>query len=262
MINSLRVCTAVAYVSFREILRDKILYNVLVIAVLLLSLGFLASRLTYISPDRVILDFGISAVNLSLCAIAVLVGSSMLNREVERRTMFLALSRPISRFDFVLGKFLGICGVLCLNWLVVSGVFIGVFSFSGGSASHAFGWTLLQGLFLLLLQSFMMSAVAIFFSSFSTTSLSSVLAVGIYLIGNNISQILMLAQKLQSPVGRVALKTVSFVIPNLEYFNLGLKVTYGLPVPTQLILVAVLYASVVSSITVGLAGLIVRFKEV
>src|SRR6185437_7550167 len=120
MTSSSKVVWSVASVSFREIVRDKILYNILVIAVLLMGLGFLASRLTFVRPDQIVLDFGVSAVNLSLVAIAALIGASLLNREVERRTIFLALSRPISRFQFVAGKYVGLLLVLLLNWALVS----------------------------------------------------------------------------------------------------------------------------------------------
>src|ERR1700688_738458 len=89
------VVPTVGWVTFREIIRDKILYNILVVSVLLLGLGFLASKMTFVRPDRVVLDFGVSAVGISSVAIAILIGAGMVNRELERRTIFLALSRPI-----------------------------------------------------------------------------------------------------------------------------------------------------------------------
>ena len=201
MTGTSRVVWSVAAVSFREIVRDKILYNILVIAVLLLGLGFLASRLTFVRPDRIVLDFGVSAVNLSLVAISAMIGASLINREVERRTMYLALSRPISRFQFVAGKYVGLCFVLMLNWLLVSGAFLAVLLLSGGVEAHSFSTTLFVALGLLLFQSLMMAAIAILFSTFSTTSLSAVLAIGVYLIGNNVSQIHGIAQKIYSGLG-------------------------------------------------------------
>jgi Cu-processing system permease protein len=256
-----KVIWSIAAVSFREIVRDKILYNILVIAILLMGLGFLASRLTFVRPDRVVLDFGVSAVNLSLVAIASLIGASLLNREVERRTMFLALSRPISRFHFVAGKYTGLCFVLLLNWFLVSAVCLGVLYLSGGVEAHSFSSTLFIGLGLLLLQSWMMAAVAVLFSSFSTTSLSAVLAIGVYLIGNNISQLHDIARKAGSRIASMSLEGLSFLLPNLEYFNLGPRVTYGLEVSSSFILLSIGYAFVVSGFCLLLAGILIHKKE-
>lgn len=261
MTSSRQVIGSVASVSFREILREKILYNILVIAVLLLGLGFLASRMTFVRPDRVILDFGISAVGLSLVAIAALIGASLLNREVERRTIFLALSRPISRYQFVAGKYVGLLGVLVLNWSLVSLAFLGILYFSGGMEAHSFSVTLFVGLGLLLFQSWIMAGVAVLFSSFSTTSLSAVLAIGIFLIGNNVSQIHAAALRVHSHWGALCVDAIGFAIPNLEYFNLGTKVTYGIPVPARFILIAIGYSLVVSALLVTLAGALIHKKE-
>lgn len=261
MTRSPAVVRSVASVSFREILREKILYNILVIGILLMGLGFLASRLTFVRPDRVILDFGVSAVNLSLVAMGILVGSSLLNREVERRTIFLALSRPISRFQFVAGKYVGLLLILILNWMLVSGVFLAVLVLSGGLETHSFTGTLYIALTLLLFQSFVMAAIAMLFSSFSTTSLSIVLSTGVYLIGNNVSHIQEIAKRVHSVAEALAVDSLGFMMPNLEYFNLGTQVTYGMPVPIRFFLIAIVYSLSVSALSVALAGVFIYGKE-
>lgn len=261
MIRVLRVVGSVAWVSAREILAEKILYNILVVAVLLMGLGFLASRMTFIRPDRMILDFGVSAVSLSLVAIAAMIGSSLLNREIERRTIFLALTRPISRYEFVLGKFVGLIGVLFLNWIMVSAAFLLILFATGGNGASAISGTLFAALGLLLFQSWIMAAVAIFFSSFSTTSLSAVLSIGVFLIGNNVSQIHTMATKIAVRAGSLVVDLVGFAIPNLEYFNQGFKVTYGLPIGARFVLIAVGYSIAASALLVTLAGILIHSKE-
>lgn len=261
MNRSLQIVWSVASVSFREIVREKILYNILVIAVLLLGLGFLASRMTYVRPDRIILDFGVTSVSLSLVAIAILVGASLLNREIERRTMFLALSRPISRYQFVIGKFTGLVMVLFVNWFLVSLMFLGILYVSGGIAAGSFTPTLFIALGLLLFQCWMMAGVAIFFSTFSTTSLSAVLAIGIFLIGNNVSQIHTMALKIHAKAIAWLVDLIGFGIPNLEYFDLGTKVTYGLPVTIKFVLIAISYSLVACALLITLAGVLIHEKE-
>jgi ABC-2 type transport system permease protein len=255
------VVPTVGWVTFREIIRDKILYNILVVSVLLLGLGFLASKMTFVRPDRIVLDFGVSAVGISSVAIAILIGAAMVNRELERRTIFLALSRPISRFQFISGKFLGLIYVLVLNWILICSTFLLILLLTNGDTSANFHPTLFSALLLLLCQSIMMGGVAILISTFSTTSLSAVLSIGIFLIGTNISQIHVISEKVKG-IGSHLLDAVSFIIPNLEYFNIGTKVTYGIPVTSAFVLTGLAYAAVVSVLTILVAGIFIHQREV
>jgi ABC-type transport system involved in multi-copper enzyme maturation permease subunit len=257
-----RVVLSVGWVTFREIIRDKILYNILMVSILLLGLGFLASKMTFLRPDRIVLDFGVSAVSLSSVAIAVFIGAAMINRELERRTIFLALSRPISRFEFVAGKFFGLVLVLILNWILLCSAFMLILSLSSMGDINNFHATLFEALFLLLCQSVMMAGVAILISTFSTTSLSAVMSIGIFLIGNNISQIHVITSKMQRNIVSYGLDTLSFLVPNLEYFNLGSKVTYGIPVAFSFVLTGLGYSIVVSAFSILLAGIFLHGKEV
>ena len=184
--NLFGVCRAVGWVSFREIIRDKILYNILVLAFLLLGLGFVATKLTFTHPDRVILDFGLTAVNLSCTMIAIFTGASVIGREFERRTIFVALSRPISKFQFLLGKFTGVALVIFLNWFLLTLAYLAILalvSWGGKGALADFSPALGIGLVMLLLQSWLLAAIAMMFSTVSTTSLSAVFTLGLYLVG-------------------------------------------------------------------------------
>lgn len=255
------VVPTVGWVTFREIIRDKILYNILVVSILLLGLGFLASKMTFVKPDRMILDFGVSAVGISSVAIAVLIGAAMVNRELERRTIFLALSRPISRFQFITGKYLGLIYVLVLNWILICSTFFLILTLASGYSTANLHPTLFAGLLLLLCQSIMMAGVAILISTFSTTSLSAVLSTGIFLIGTNITQIHLISSKVKG-VGRYLLDGLSFVLPNLEYFNIGTKVTYGIPVSLAFVMTGVGYAAVMSALTITIAGIFIHQRDV
>jgi Cu-processing system permease protein len=257
-----RVILSVGWVTFREIIRDKILYNILMVSVLLLGLGFLASKMTFLRPDRIVLDFGVSAVSISSVAIAILIGAGMVNRELERRTIFLALSRPISRFEFIAGKFFGLTMVLFLNWILLCSTFLLILSLSSFGDINNFHPTLFAALLLLLCQSVMMAGISILISTFSTTSLSAVMSVGIFLIGNNVSQLHVITNKMQRGMLSFSLDTLSFVVPNLEYFNLGPKVTYGIPVAASFVLTGLGYSFVVSAFCILLAGIFLHGKEV
>jgi len=259
----LQVAHAVGRVSFSEIIRDKVLYNILLCAFLLLGLGIFASRVTVLKQDRLILNFGVSAVTLSCVMIAIFVGAGLIGREFERRTILVALSRPISRFQFVVGKFLGLAAVLALNWFLLSLAYLAILSFMASSvfSGPEFFQTLTWALVLILFQSWMMAGIAVLFSSFTTTSLSVIMSLGIYLVGNNISQIRMLAARAESGVGEMTLKGVAAALPNLEYFTLGTQVTYGLPVSLQFGLTSIAYSLVVISVALLMSGFLLQGRE-
>ncbi|MBC7387117.1 MAG: ABC transporter permease [Cryobacterium sp.] len=229
---------AIARVTFQEIILDKVLYNFLLFAFLLIGVSYLASQLTFIGQDRVILDFGMSAINLSCGIIGVFQGAGMIGREYERRTMFVALARPISRLQFITGKFLGLIAVLFLNWLLLSGTELALYFSLSGAPNE----TILYGLAFLWIQACVLAAFAVFFSSFTTTSISVMMVIGIYLIGNNVDPLRQVLEKGKVEwVKTVALPLVS-LIPNLSHFNLGFLVTYGLELPHGFVWRSVAYA--------------------
>jgi ABC-type transport system involved in multi-copper enzyme maturation permease subunit len=256
------VAPAVAKVTFTEILRDKILYNVLFCAFLLFGLGLLASRLTFIRPERVVLDFGLSAVSISCAMIAVFIGAGLVGREFERRTVHVALSHPISRPQFVCGKFLGLSGVLLVNWILLSASYCAILTLMQGAQPTFGNAALFPALLLALVQSIVMAGVTVFLSTFTTTSLSVVLAIGVYLIGQNISELRSVVGQIQAPGIKAFLNLLVSLPPNLEYFNLGNRLTYALPVGFGLMAESLLYAAlVVAAFLVG-AGFLIHRREV
>lgn len=238
LFGSWRPLFAIARVTFKEIILDKVLYNFLLFAFLLITVSYLASQLTFIGQDRVILDFGMSAINLSCGVIAVFQGGAMLAREFERRTIFVALARPISRSEFIFGKYLGLSAVLFLNWLVLAVTELLLFISLDGVVNKTVIWSL----FLLWVQSCFLAAFAILFSSFTTTSIAVMLTVGVYLIGNNVGPLRQVLEKSKEEWVRHILLPMADLLPNLSHFNLGFLVTYGLELERGFVLGSFLYA--------------------
>jgi ABC-type transport system involved in multi-copper enzyme maturation permease subunit len=229
---------AIAWVTFLEIIFDKILYNFILFAFLLIGVSYLASQLTFLSQDRVILDFGMSAINLSCGIIGVFAGAAMFAREFERRTIFVALARPISRIQFVTGKFIGLAGVLILNWLFLTLTEILLFVTLGGMLKPV----TVVALAFLGLQSLVLAAFAVFFSSFTTTSISVMMVIGLYLIGNNVDALRIVLEKSKEPWVKEFVLPAANLIPNLSHFNLGLTATYGIPIGSEFIWSSIGYA--------------------
>jgi ABC-type transport system involved in multi-copper enzyme maturation permease subunit len=255
------VIRAVGWVTFREIVRDKVLYNIIMCSALLFSVSFLASRLTFIRPDRVLVDFGLSALRLSCAMIATFNGAAMVGRELERRTIIVALSRPVSRYQFVAGKFAGLAAVLAVNCAVLAAAFALMVWGASGNAGLVFNSTFFWAAVMAYLESLVVGGMAVFFSSFSTTSLAAILTIGFYLIGHNISQVLAVAARVRvAPVASL-LRWVALFLPNLEHFELGTQLTYLLPLEGRFILLAVAYALATVAVFVLLAGALLKDRE-
>ncbi len=259
--KTIPVVIAIGKVTFSEVIRDKILYNTLVFAFLLFGIAILASRLAFIQPDRVMIDFGISAVNLSCSFIGIFVGSTILIREFERRTVQVALSHPINRMQFVLGKFTGLAAVIAANWLLLSLAFLAILSMMAYDVAGSFSAALFVALLFNLIQSILLGAIALFLSTFTTTSISVMVCVGLYLIGNNISQIRALAEKTEFSLFKILLKGFALTLPNLEYFNLGTRATYGLSVELPFGIAGLSYGVVMIGFFLLLAGLTIQSRE-
>lgn len=221
-----RAVQSLARVTLKELLRDKVLYNGILASLALFFFSLLASNLSFVRASRIMTDFGMSALSVCSLFVAVFLSAPLIGREIERRTFFVALSKPITRAEFVLGKFFGISAVIALNWCVLVAFFLVFLTAMGGQVSM----TLLLGTLLILLQSILLAGIAIFFSTFTTTSLSVAFTIGTYLIGINFSQMQLLIAKMGDGSVRELLSTAVYLVPAFEKFNLGNQITYALPV--------------------------------
>ena len=248
---------AVARVTFQEIIRDKVLLNILLFSAILLAVAYAASFLTFITPERVVIDFGFSAMNISCAMIAIFHGAGMISKEFERRTIFVALARPISRFQFLLGKYFGLIAVLTLNGLIISAALGGLYVSLGG----AFTGTFFIGVQFLILQSYYIAALTMIFACFSTASETVIIMIGFYLIGNNITEIENLLEQLNPGVIKSALQIGVVSLPNLEHFNQGFNITYSLPIPAEVIFTTIAYALVMIGASLVISGILIDRKE-
>ena len=180
MIDLMRTLKSLSMITFMDVIRDKILYSALLVAFLLLGTGYLASGLTFIRPERIVLNFGLTTVVLTSVFVGIFVSASLLGREIEKRTLHVVLSRPVHRTVFLFGKYIGFIGVLAANWLLITLSFLYILSVVGGSIST----TLLIALFFAFLQGAYAGAITLFFSCFSTTTLSVILSLGVFFGGS------------------------------------------------------------------------------
>jgi len=212
--------------TFRESLRDKILYNLLLFAAFLLVMSVLLADLSILEHRKIVTDFGLAAINLVGVAIAIFVGIGLVSKEIERRTVYTIMARPITRTQFILGKYLGLVLTLTVNVAIMLAVYAAVLWVYRAPLHGA----LLQAVELIFVELLLMTAIAMFFSSFTTTTLSAIMTLSFYVIGHLSTDLKGLAVKSQSEMMKVVMTTIYYLCPNLEVLNIKSQASMGLPV--------------------------------
>ena len=247
---------AIALNTFREAIRDRILYLLLVFAILLISASRVLSMLTVGSEEKIVKDIGLAAISLFGTATAVFVGVGLVFKEIEKRTIYTLVSKPIVRSQFILGKYLGLVIVLAVNVSVMTTFLYGLLLLKGWADAAMAG-----AVFLTFIELLLVTAIAILFSSFSTPILSSLFTVTAYVIGHLSWGLQMLAGRAEGALGRGICHALYWVLPNLERLNVRGMVVHGTPVPAEQLLMGAVYGVSYTVIVLALAMVIFRKRD-
>jgi Cu-processing system permease protein len=243
--------------TIREVIRNRILYVLLCFAILLIGMGVLLSTLSYVEQERILQDVGLGAIRLFGTAIAILLGVGILHNEVERRTIYTVLSKPISRSEFVLGKYAGMVATIWLQLLIMSAAFAIVSLLAGArlGPGHA------AALALSGLEMSVVVAVATLFSAFTTPLLASFFTAGIWMVGHLTRDLRELGA--QSDVEGMRTFTVWLhrVFPDLEVFNVTVQAVNDLPIPAREVWLPAVYALGYAGALVAVAMLLFERRD-
>jgi len=210
--------------AFREAVRDRILYNLIVFVLLITAAAIFLGELTAGQEKRVIVNLGLSAVLFFGAFIAIFVGVSLVWKEIEKKTVYSIFSKPIGRGEFIVGKYLGLCATLFVNVVVMGiGVTLALLYVDGGSLIGSVWGAVL----LIFLELTILTAVAIMFSSFSTPALSALLTFFVFLIGHFSSSLLDLATSLGSRSAVYLFTGIYYALPNLSNFSFIVNAAHG-----------------------------------
>jgi ABC-type transport system involved in multi-copper enzyme maturation permease subunit len=238
MISPVRIGVLAAN-TMREAIRSRVLYVLVFFAILLIGSGMLLSTLTYVEGERILQGIGLAAIRLFGAALAIFIGIGLIHRDVERRTIFTILSKPVSRAEFLLGRYLGLVGTIWLQVVVMGAAFAGVSVLSGAPLPHQVGMALL----LAAVEFAVIVAFATFFSSFTTPMLAALFTTGLYAIGHLTRDLRDFGARSEAEGVRQASQALYRVLPDLESFNLTTEALHALPVPPAEVLLAVLYGA-------------------
>ena len=255
--RALGVVHAIARNTVREALRSRLLYTLLFFAVILIGSSALLATLSYVERERILQDIGLSAIRLMGAIIAVFVGVGLIHREVERRTVYTILSRPVSRTAFVVGKFAGLVATLWMMVAIMGAAFAAVSLIAGAPL----GWGHLAALVLTCVELALLVAVATLFSSFTTPTLASAFSLGVYLLGHLARDLRDLGAASESELAERVTAALYLVLPDLEAFDLVIPAVHGLPTPPGEVGMAALYGFGYAALVLVLAALLFERRD-
>ena len=231
-----RIATLAAN-TMREAIRSRVLYTLLFFAVVLIGTSVLLATLTYVEGQRILQSVGFAAIRLFGAAIAIFVGIGLIHREVERRTIYTILSKPISRAEFLLGKYLGLVATIWLQLAIMGVAFAAVSLLTGAPLHHQIA----VALGLAAIELALVVAFATVFSSFTTPMLAALFTTGIYAIGHLSRDLRDFGATSESEAVRLASQALYRILPDLESFNFTIQALHALPIPSSEVLLAVVY---------------------
>ncbi len=239
----------IAYNAFRETIRDKILYNLVFFTLMMIAFSYLLGEWSVFARENVIKDFALAVMSLSGLMMSIFVGIGLIQKEIQRKTILTLLAKPIHRWKFIVGKYVGLLLVLAVNLAIMTLVFFLVLRAIDCKPNPS----LLLAIYLVYLEMAVILAVALLFSAFSTPTLSALFTLGVYLAGHLAGDILNHLNFIQkygarlpgtpviSPLTEKFIRGVYYIIPNLENFNIRGRVVYNLPLGEHYVLYTTFY---------------------
>jgi Cu-processing system permease protein len=265
---SLGAIRKVAVAVFKESVRDRVPYSLVIFAVILMAASFLMSRLTAGQDFKIVKDLGLATMNAIGLLIAIFIGTGLVAKEVERRSIYAVLSKPLSRASFLVGKYVGLVLTLAVNLGLMTGAFYLMLQYMEWTTDPMIkaAWRapandprLLVAVGLIGVQLMQTTAVAIFFSTFSSPLLTMLLTLAVWVAGHFSGDLRDFQLAVESPVAIGLARGLYYALPNLQAIDVKNEVVHGLPIAWSSVGLAL--ASVTAHIAVLLSGAVLVFNR-
>jgi Cu-processing system permease protein len=243
--------------TVREAIRHRLLYTLLFFAVTMIGFSVLIASLSYVEGERIIQDVGLASIRLFSVGIAIFVGIGLIHGEVERRTIYTILAKPVTRSEFLLGKFLGLLLTVWLQLCLMAIAFVAVSMLVGAGLDLGYAAAML----LVGVELMVIVAVATLFSSFTTPMLAAFFTLGIYALGHLSRDLYSLGQASDAPAVKQVATLLYRVLPDLESFNLSIQAVHGVAISGAEVGWAALYGVAYSIALLILASFIFHRRD-
>jgi Cu-processing system permease protein len=261
---------SVAVAVFRESVRDRVFYNLVLFAVLLVGASILIGQLTAGQDVKIIKDLGLAAIATFGLFIAVFIGIGLVWKEVERRSIYSLLAKPIRRSEFILGKYAGLALTLFVNVSVMTLAFYAVLAYMDTQFSDrvrslwpapATDLGMLRAIALIFVELLLVTAVALFLSTFSSPFLSAALTFGLWVIGHFNTDLRNFEAVVESRPAAYLARGLYYVLPNFAAFDIKTQVVHALPVPGSYIVTTAAYGAVYIALLLTAAILVFSRRD-
>ncbi|MCL2182316.1 MAG: hypothetical protein FWB85_02455 [Chitinispirillia bacterium] len=254
----MRVMWLVAVNTFKETVRNKVLYNILLVAAVVLLLAMSFGDLSVMSRVQVMSDFGLATMSLTGLLLAVFIGVGVLGAEIADKTVYGVLCKPVDRIQFIIGKFSGLFVTLALNFLLIALIFIIAITWMVGRAPSP---EIFSAVFLLMAEMSIIIAAAIMWSCFTTPTLAAIFTLSFYVAGHLNDLITLSADVQENPFTKTILVILHYVLPNLEFFNIRTQVVFGMPVADGHVLTAAVYGALYTALLLLFSSILFARKD-
>jgi ABC-type transport system involved in multi-copper enzyme maturation permease subunit len=238
----------IAWNTFREAVRDRVLYNLVFFALLMISAAVLVGSISIGIERLIIVNLGLTAISIFGVVMAVFLGVGLVHKEIERRTLYTMLSKPVRRWEFIAGKYLGLCSTLTVNTLLMT-VGLAVALLYVDRTLRMEDAPVLVGVFFILLQLFLITGIALAFSCFATPMVATLGSLGLYVVGLFSDDIRTLGAMARDPTMQYLTTFLYYVLPNFGQYNVISAVGHEQRIPGALIAGNIAYAVLYVTIT-------------
>jgi ABC-type transport system involved in multi-copper enzyme maturation permease subunit len=241
--------------TYREAVRDKLLYNLLLFAALMIASSILLAQVQIGKDDRIYRDVGLSAISFFGVLIAIFVGINLVHKELSTKTVYTMLAKPVRRWEFLLGKYVGLLSLLAVEVAIMSACFLGVLVWTGANFEMGLVWSIV----LIYCELALVTAIAMFFSSFTTPYLSGMFTIALWIIGHLSTDLRAFGSKSEMPGLKELLEALYWTLPNLDRLDIKADASAGRPIELARVGFAALYAWLYSLVL--MSGAIVLFQR-
>jgi ABC-type transport system involved in multi-copper enzyme maturation permease subunit len=249
----MRRAGVVALNTFREAVRDRVLYNLVFFALLMMAAAVAVGQISIGIEQTVIVSLGLSAISVIGLLISVFIGVALVSKEMDKRTLYALLAKPVRRWEFLLGKFAGLVLTLAVNTAAMALGLLLVMIYVKHSLERSDA-VVLVAVYFILLKLALIVALALLFSCFTTPLLAILFTVGFYIAGLYVQEMRNLPAEVMSPAMAAFTKWLSYLLPNFENFNVMAMAAHGRAVPGALILQNTVYTVVYCTIVLTAAA--------
>src|ERR1700692_2909652 len=245
----------VAWNTFREAVRDRVLYNLVFFALLMMAAAIVVGEVSIGIEEIVIVSLGLSAISVIGLLIAVFIGVGLVSKEMDKRTLYALLAKPVRRWEFLLGKFGGLVLTLTVHTIAMA---VGLFLALGvikQSDEHLAG-SVLVAVYFILLKLALVVALALLFSCYTTPLLAILCTAGLYISGVFVKEMRGLHGETLAPAVQTFLRWLSYLLPNFENFDVMASAAHGRHIPATLILHNTAYTALYCAIVLAAASAI------